>query len=164
MLVAAFGLAHRERADCGDTLARAVHGETDGALARRCWSPPVCCWSCPCRWRCCRAQYHVLGTDKVGQDVLYQALKSIRTGLVIGTLTTLVMLPFALLLGIMAGYFRGWVDDVIQYLYTTLNSIPGVLLIAASVLMHAGRASIATRTGSRPPSERADVPAARACA
>lgn len=79
--------------------------------------------------------YHVFGTDKVGQDVLYQALKSVRTGLVIGTLTTLVMLPFAVLLGIMAGYFRGWVDDVIQYLYTTLNSIPGVLLIAAAVLM-----------------------------
>jgi peptide/nickel transport system permease protein len=81
------------------------------------------------------AKYHVFGTDKVGQDGLYLALKSIRTGLVIGTLTTLVMLPFALLLGIMAGYFRGWVDDVIQYIYTTLSSIPGVLLIAAAVLM-----------------------------
>lgn len=79
--------------------------------------------------------YHVLGTDKVGQDVLYQSLKSIRTGLLIGTLTTLVMLPFAIALGIMAGYFRGLVDDVIQYIYTTLNSIPGVLLIAASILM-----------------------------
>jgi peptide/nickel transport system permease protein len=79
-------------------------------------------------------KYHVFGTDKVGQDVLYQSLKSVRTGLTIGTLTTLVMLPFAVLLGIMAGYFRGWVDDVIQYLYTTLNSIPGVLLIAAAIL------------------------------
>ena len=79
--------------------------------------------------------WHVLGTDKVGKDVLYQTIKSIRTGLVIGTLTTLIMLPFAVFLGMMAGYFRGWVDDVIQYLYTTLNSIPGVLLIAAAVLM-----------------------------
>ncbi len=79
--------------------------------------------------------YHVFGTDKVGQDVLYQALKSIRTGLVIGTLTTLVMLPFAIMMGLMAGYFRGIIDDVIQYLYTTLNSIPGVLLIAASILL-----------------------------
>lgn len=79
--------------------------------------------------------YHVLGTDKVGQDVLYLALKSIRTSLVIGTLTTLVLLPVGIALGTMAGYFRGWVDDVIQYVYTTLNSIPGVLLIAASVLM-----------------------------
>ena len=79
--------------------------------------------------------YHVLGTDKTGNDVLYQALKSVRTGLLIGTLTTLVMLPFAIALGIAAGYFRGWVDDVIQYLYTTLSSIPGVLLIAAAALM-----------------------------
>ncbi len=78
--------------------------------------------------------YHVFGTDQVGQDVLYKSLKSVRTGLVIGTLTTLVMLPFAALFGIMAGYFRGWVDDVIQYTYTTLSSIPAVLLIAAAIL------------------------------
>ena len=79
--------------------------------------------------------YHVLGTDKVGQDVLYLSLKSIRTGLIIGTVTTLVTLPLALLLGIAAGYLRGWVDDVIQYVYTVLSSIPSVLLIAAAVLM-----------------------------
>ena len=79
--------------------------------------------------------YHVLGTDKVGEDVLYQALKSIRTGLVIGCLTTLVMLPFAVVLGILAGFFKGWIDDLIQFVYTTLNSIPSVLLIAASILM-----------------------------
>ncbi|AEG31626.1 ABC transporter permease [Thiomicrospira cyclica] len=79
--------------------------------------------------------YHVLGTDKVGGDVLYQSFKSVRTGVLIGVLTTLVMLPLALILGISAGLFRGWVDDVIQYVYTTLNSIPGILLIAASVLV-----------------------------
>jgi peptide/nickel transport system permease protein len=78
--------------------------------------------------------YHIFGTDQVGQDVFYKTLKSVRTGLVIGTLTTLVMLPFAALFGIMAGYFRGWVDDVIQYVYTTLSSIPSVLLIAAAIL------------------------------
>jgi peptide/nickel transport system permease protein len=79
--------------------------------------------------------YHVLGTDKVGQDVLYLSLKSIRTSLVIGTLTTLVMLPLGAMLGVAAGYFKGWVDDLIVYLYTTLSSIPAVLLIAAFVLM-----------------------------
>ena len=80
-------------------------------------------------------KYHLFGTDKVGQDVLYQAVKSIRTGILIGSLTTLVMLPLAITLGAMAGYFKGWVDDVIQYIYTTLNSIPNVLLIAAAVLL-----------------------------
>jgi peptide/nickel transport system permease protein len=79
--------------------------------------------------------YHVFGTDKVGQDVLYLTFKSIRTGLLLGTLTTLVMLPAALFFGILAGYKGGWIDDVIQYVYTVLNSIPDVLLIAASILM-----------------------------
>jgi peptide/nickel transport system permease protein len=67
--------------------------------------------------------------------VLVFALKSVRTALVIGGLTTLVVLPLALLLGVMAGYLRGWVDEVIQYIYTLLASIPDVLLIAASVLL-----------------------------
>lgn len=78
--------------------------------------------------------YHIFGTDKIGQDVFYITLKSIRTGVLIGTLTTLVMLPFAVVLGLFAGYCRGIIDDVIQYVYTTLSSIPAVLLIAAAVL------------------------------
>jgi peptide/nickel transport system ATP-binding protein len=79
--------------------------------------------------------YHVLGTDRTGNDVLWQALKSIRTAWVIGSLATVAMLPPALIFGISAGYFKGWIDDVIQYVYTTLTSIPGVLLIGACVLM-----------------------------
>jgi peptide/nickel transport system permease protein len=79
--------------------------------------------------------YHVFGTDLTGNDVLYQALKSIRTAFVIGTLATVATLPLAVGLGILAGYLRGWVDEVIQYLYTVLSSVPNVLLIAACVLM-----------------------------
>jgi peptide/nickel transport system permease protein len=79
--------------------------------------------------------YHILGTDLGGVDVLYQSLKGIRTGVLLGTLATLIMLPIAITLGVMAGYFKGWVDDLVQYLYTTLSSIPGILLIAASVLL-----------------------------
>lgn len=80
-------------------------------------------------------QYHIFGTDQVGTDVFYLSLKSVRTGVIIGTFTTLIMLPFSLLFGTTAGYFRGVVDDVIQYLYTTLSSIPAVLLIVAMVLV-----------------------------
>ncbi len=79
--------------------------------------------------------YHVFGTDQTGNDILYQAIKSIRTAIIIGSLATLAMLPFAVILGISAGYFKGKTDDIIQYIYTTLSSIPSVLLIAASVLM-----------------------------
>jgi len=79
--------------------------------------------------------YHVLGTDLGGADVAYQSIKGIRTGVLLGTLATLIMMPIAISLGVMAGYFKGWVDDVVQYFYTTLSSIPGILLIAASVLL-----------------------------
>lgn len=79
--------------------------------------------------------YHVLGTGKVGQDVLYETLKGVRTGMLIGGLTTLLTLPFAISLGIAAGYFKGWVDDAVQYTYTTLNAVPGVLLIASAMLL-----------------------------
>ena len=79
--------------------------------------------------------YHVLGTDQTGHDVLYQALKSVRTAFVIGTLTTLTTLPLAVGLGLAAGYHRGWVDEVVQYVYTVLSAVPNVLLIAACVLM-----------------------------
>jgi len=78
--------------------------------------------------------FHLFGTGKIGQDIFYYTVKSIRTGLIIGTLTTLFMMPLALLLGIAAGYYGGFIDDIIQYIYTTLSSIPGVLLITASVL------------------------------
>ena len=79
-------------------------------------------------------EFHILGTGKIGQDIFYYAVKSIRTGLIIGTLTTLFMMPLALFLGVIAGYFGGLLDDIIQYIYTTLSSVPGVLLITASVL------------------------------
>jgi len=79
--------------------------------------------------------YHVFGTDRTGNDVWYQALKSVRTAFVIGTLSTIATLPLAVGLGILSGYLRGWVDEVVQYLYTLLSSIPNVLLIAACVLM-----------------------------
>lgn len=82
--------------------------------------------------------YHVFGTDVTGNDVLYQTLKSIRTAFVIGSLATLATLPLAIVLGIMAGYFKGWIDELIQYLYTVLSSIPSILLIAACVLMVQG--------------------------
>lgn len=78
---------------------------------------------------------HILGTDKVGTDVFYTALKGVRTGIVIGTGATVVIIPFAIFFGVVAGYYGGFIDDIVQYLYTTLASIPGVLLIVAFMLL-----------------------------
>ncbi len=78
---------------------------------------------------------HLLGTDKVGQDVFVKAIKSVRTGLIIGGLTTLIAVPFAVFFGVLAGFFGGWIDDAVQYLYSTLASIPWVLLVVAFMLV-----------------------------
>ena len=78
---------------------------------------------------------HFLGTDKVGSDVFYRALKGIRTGLIIGGFTTLIAVPFAIFFGVIAGYFGGRIDDAVQYIYATLDSIPAILLIVAFMLL-----------------------------
>ncbi len=78
---------------------------------------------------------HLLGTDKTGQDVFYKTLKSVRTGLIVGGLTTLIAVPFAIFFGVLAGFFGGWIDDAVQYTYTTLASVPWVLLVVAFMLV-----------------------------
>lgn len=81
---------------------------------------------------------HLLGTDGVGEDVLYLTLKGCRTAIVLGGLTSLIATPLALLFGMLAGYFGKRVDDAVQYLYTVLDSIPSILLLI-SLLMVLGR-------------------------
>jgi len=81
------------------------------------------------------ARYHVLGTDQVGLDILYRSLKGARVGLILGTVTTLIATPLAILFGIAAAYLGGRIDDLVQYLYTTVDSIPDILRIAAVMLI-----------------------------
>jgi len=78
---------------------------------------------------------HALGTDANGNDILYMALKGARTALLIAFLTTLIATPFAILLGLPAGYFGKGVDDFVQWFYTTLDSIPGILLLISLLLV-----------------------------
>jgi peptide/nickel transport system permease protein len=81
---------------------------------------------------------HLMGTDALGKDTLVQALRACRTALIIGGLTSAIYIPFGTLLGILAGYYRRWVDDIIQYFYSVLIAIPDVLLLA-SVIMVMGK-------------------------
>ncbi|MEA3211150.1 MAG: peptide/nickel transport system permease protein [Chthoniobacter sp.] len=81
---------------------------------------------------------HLLGTDVLGKDVFVQMLKACRTALIIGGMTSAIYVPLGALLGVLAGYFRRWVDDAIQYVYSTLASIPEILLLVA-ILMVLGK-------------------------
>jgi len=78
---------------------------------------------------------HLLGTDQLGKDVLKQTMKGCSTAMLIGTLTSLIYIPIGIILGIVAGYYKGWVDDVIQYVYSVIASIPGILLLIALLMV-----------------------------
>ncbi len=78
---------------------------------------------------------HVWGTDKAGGDVFYKLLKGIRTALIVGLITTMIVIPFAIFFGVTAGYFGGRIDDAIQFIYITLGSIPSILLISAMMII-----------------------------
>ena len=78
---------------------------------------------------------HLMGTDGVGADVLYRALKGVRTAFQIGGTTLCIVTPLALALGLISGYHGRWRDDAIMYAVTVLSSIPGILLQIAMVLV-----------------------------
>ena len=78
---------------------------------------------------------HLLGTTETGEDTLILTLRAFRTALIIGGLTSVIYLIVGTLLGILSGYFRGWVDDAVQYLYTVIASVPEILLLVAIILV-----------------------------
>ena len=77
---------------------------------------------------------HVLGTDILGRDVVYRTLKGVRVALLIGGLTSLVVIPIALLFGVSAGYFGRRIDDAVFFAMTVLASVPSLLLLIALIM------------------------------
>jgi peptide/nickel transport system permease protein len=78
---------------------------------------------------------HLLGTDILGRDVVYRALKGVRVALLIGAFTSLVVIPIALLFGVAAGYFGRRIDDGVFFLITVLASVPSLLLLIALIMV-----------------------------
>lgn len=79
--------------------------------------------------------FHLLGTDALGKDVLHQTLAATSTALLIGIFTSLIYVPLGIVLGISAGYFKRFTDDAVQYLYSTVASIPNILLLVAIMIV-----------------------------
>jgi peptide/nickel transport system permease protein len=74
---------------------------------------------------------HPLGTNYAGRDNFGQVIQGTRIAFEIGLLTSVIVIPFGFVLGAFAGYFGRKVDTVIVYLYSVVDSIPGILLIMA---------------------------------
>lgn len=74
---------------------------------------------------------HPLGTDFLGQSVLRKTIYGAKISLSVALFAALISIGIGVPIGAMAGYFGGWVDEIIVWAYTSLSSIPGFLLILA---------------------------------
>ena len=70
----------------------------------------------------------LLGTDAVGRDILSRLIYGTRYSLFIGVIVTSIAMVGGVLLGVIAGYFRGWVDTVIMRVMDVILAFPSLLL------------------------------------
>ncbi len=73
----------------------------------------------------------ILGTDLFGRSVLERSMQATRIAITVGSLSTLLAVLIGVVLGSLAGYRGGRTDDFIVWFYTTLDSIPYILLLSA---------------------------------
>lgn len=79
-------------------------------------------------------QKFLLGTDKYGRDILSRIIVGTRVSLSVGLITVIISLSIGLVLGSLAGYYRGKTDDVIMWFINVIWSIPTLLLVFAITL------------------------------
>ena len=72
---------------------------------------------------------HLLGTDNLGRDHLARLLYAGQVSLFIGFMSAFLALVIGVTLGILTGYYGGVIDDLVNWIITTLNAIPGLVLL-----------------------------------
>ena len=92
---------------------------------------------------------HFFGTDIFGRSVLTKVIRGTQVAMSVGLATSLIAIPIGVILGALAGYFGGWVDDIITWLYTTFSSIPNImLLISITMILGKGLFAIYVALGA----------------
>lgn len=74
---------------------------------------------------------HLLGTDFLGRSVLTKVIHGTQVAMSVGLISSLIAIPIGVVLGAVAGYFGGWIDEVVVWFYTTFSSIPQIMLLMA---------------------------------
>jgi peptide/nickel transport system permease protein len=86
-----------------------------------------------------RTPTYILGTDQFGRDMLSRLMYGANISLRVAIVSQLIALLIGVVLGALAGFFRGWVDDVIMWFVNVVWSFPTILLaIALSVVLGKG--------------------------
>ncbi|HTW94608.1 MAG TPA: ABC transporter permease [Tepidisphaeraceae bacterium] len=98
-------------------------------------------WGSPSVW---------LGTDIQGQSVFWRTIYGARVALVLVVITSILSLGIGTILGTVAGYFGGWIDVLIVWLFTTISSIPWLLLVLALAYVLSSRPALAERFDGLP--------------
>lgn len=89
-----------------------------------------------------------LGTDIFGRSVFHKVIQGTRIAMSVGLISSLISIPIGVTLGALAGYFGGWIDELVVWFYTTLSSIPNImLLIAITLVLGKGTSSIYVALG-----------------
>ncbi|MFK7758490.1 MAG: ABC transporter permease [Phycisphaerales bacterium] len=80
----------------------------------------------------------MLGTDQQGRSIMLRALYSAKVAIQVGVVVSLIAVMFGSLIGAAAGYFGGFVDHAVIWLYSTFSSIPYLVLLVVLAFMFTG--------------------------
>lgn len=72
---------------------------------------------------------YILGTDIFGRSVLSKLINGTQVAMSVGLVSSLIAIPIGVALGALAGYFGAWIDELVVWFYTTVSSIPGIMLL-----------------------------------
>lgn len=78
---------------------------------------------------------HLFGTDIFGRSVLQKVVRGTQVAMSVGVAASIIAIPIGVILGCLAGYFGGWIDDFVTWLYTTFSSVPNIMLLISITLI-----------------------------
>src|ERR1700682_5526606 len=72
---------------------------------------------------------HILGSDELGRDILSRLIWSARVSMIVGLVPTLIVFTVGVTLGLVAGYFGGWIDNLLMRFTDVIYAFPDLLFV-----------------------------------